>query len=78
MIHPRKGLQEKDKKVAQSNSKLIGKNKYKFNVKEMLSKGRFFGLNKTAENKIMEGLPKGNDEFYINHTPSTNVFTVPK
>ena len=48
----------------------------------MLNKGLLFYLNKTTEDqimdKIMEGLTKDNDEFYINHTPGTNVFTVCK
>ena len=82
LIHPRKRLQEKATKIAQNNSKLIGKNKYKFNVKEMLNKGQLFDLNKTTKDQIMdkiiEGLPKDNDDNYINHTPGTNVFTVRK
>ena len=81
-IHSRKRLQEKATKIAQNNSKLIAKNKYKFNVKELLNKGQLFDLNKTTEDqimdKIMEGLPKDNDEFYINHTLGTNVFKVRK
>ena len=78
LIHPRKRLQEKATKIAQNNSKLIGKNKYEFNVKEILNKGQLFYLNKTTEDQIMEGLLKGSDEFYINHASGTNAFTVGK
>ena len=53
LIHPRKRLQEKATKIAQNSSKLVGKNKYKFNVKEMLNKGQLFDLNKTTENQII-------------------------
>ena len=28
--------------------------------------------------KIIEGLPKGKDEFYIEHKPSTNIFALRK
>ena len=28
--------------------------------------------------KIIEGLPKDNDEFYIEHKPGTNAFTLRK
>ena len=82
MKHPSQRLQEKAKTIASDNSQSIKKDKYEFNFKKCLTKVRFFYLNKTTEDqimdKIMEGLPKDNDEFYINHTPGTNVFTVRK
>ena len=48
----------------------------------MLNKGQLFDLTKTSEDqivdKIIEGIPKDNDEYYIQHPPRTNVFTVRK
>ena len=48
----------------------------------MLNKGQLFHFTKKTEdpifNKIIEGIRKDNDDYYIQHTPGTNVFTVRK
>ena len=46
----------------------------------MINKPQLFDLNKTTEDqifdKIIEGLPVDNDEFYIKYTAGSPVFTV--
>ena len=44
----------------------------------MLNKPQFFYLNETMENqifeKIIEGIPANNDEYYIEHWEGSSVF----
>ena len=76
--HPRQRLNEKAREIAIGNSGKIKKENYKFDLKNMLNKGQLFDLTKTSEDQILdriiEGIPKDNDEYYVQHTPGTNVF----
>ena len=80
--YPRQRLNEKVREIAIGNSQKIKKENYKFDLKSILNKGQLLDLNKTSEDqifdKIIEGIPKDNDELYIPHTPGTNIFTVRK
>ena len=80
--YPRQRLNEKVREIAIGNSQKIKKENYKFDFKNVLNKGQLFDLTKTSEDqifdKIIEGIPKDNDKFYIPHTPGTNIFTVRK
>ena len=48
----------------------------------MLNKPQVFDLNMTTEDqifdKIIEGLPANNDEYYIKHSDTSQIFTVKK
>ena len=80
--YPRQRLNEKASEIAIGNSGKIRKEKYKFDLKNMLNKGQLFDLTKASEDQILdriiEGIPKDNDEYYVQHTPGTNVFMVRK
>ena len=80
--HPRQRLNENAREIAISNSQKIKKENYKFASISMLNKGQVFGLTKTCKDQIfdkkIEGIPKDNDEFYIQHTLRKNDFTVRK
>ena len=48
----------------------------------MLNKPQSFDLNKTTEDqildKIIEGIPTNNNEYYIEHSEGSSAFTVKK
>ena len=61
---------------------MLKKRSFNFSPKKILNKNLIFNINKTKEgqimDKIIEGLSKDNNEFYIEHKPGTNVFTLRK
>ena len=73
-------INDQQKKLSIENSKTFKKNLYKFDLKTMLNKPQFFYLSQTTEDqifdKIIEGLPADNDEYYIQHCPGLTIFTV--
>ena len=75
-----KKLNDKNLKLAKKNSKLLKKNLYKFDLNTMLNKPQYFDLGMTTEDqifdKIPEGIPANNDEYYIEHSDKSQIFTV--
>ena len=55
---------------------------FNFSPQKILNKDLIFDINKAKEEQIMdkitEDLPKDNNEFYIEHKPGRNVFTLKK
>ena len=64
------------------HSGMLEKGSFNFSPQEIIKKDLTFDMNKTKLEKIMdkiiEGLPKDKDEFYIEYKPSTNIFALRK
>ena len=79
-VKPTKKLNDKNLKVSKKNYSLLKINLHKFDLQTMVNKHQYFDLNKTTEDqifsKIIEGLPKNNEEYYIKHSDGSPVFTV--
>ena len=82
LLYPRQRLQKTIKKIAEENSDMLEKESFNFSPQKIIKKDLVFDIYKTKEKqiieKIIEGLPKDNNEFYIEHQPDTSVFTLRK
>ena len=70
---------EKDEQIAEGNSASLINN-FVFNLKDYLSKPLALNLKKTSEDHVVEKIIKkfsnDNVKYYIQHTKSSNIFTI--
>ena len=80
MVHPRDKMKNKAAKRARDNASALMNEKLVFYPKKILNKTLLFDISKIGEelimDKIMQALPPGNDEFYIEHPKGSNSFTL--
>lgn len=79
MQHPEERLERKMKKITEGSSASLLHN-LEFNPADCINKPLVFNLKKTREDqiieRIIENLPKDNDEYYIEHRKDSNMFMI--
>ena len=73
-------MKEKELEIARSNVSPLMEGKFDFRGKELLTKTLLFDTSRVNEklivDKIIQNLPRGEDELYIVHEPGTNSFSL--
>ena len=79
MQHPEERLERKKKKITEGSSASLLHN-LEFNPPDCINKPLVFNLKKAREDqiieRIIENLPKDNDEYYIEHRKDSNMFMI--
>ena len=79
MQHPEERLERKMKKITEGSSASLLHN-LEFNPPDCINKPLVFNLKKAREDqiieRIIENLPKDNDEYYIEHRKDSNMFMI--
>ena len=78
--HPRNRIKRKEKEFAAENAKLLLNNKFDFSPSKMLNKVLLFDTGRVDDeiimDKIINTLPKYNDDYYIEHPIDLNYFVL--
>ena len=71
---------KKELQIAWDNVSALMEGKFSFRPEKTLNKTIFFDISRVDEetiiDKIIEDLLSTNDEFYVNHEPGTNAFSL--
>ena len=75
-VHPQGRIKRKEKEIIDKNTNLLLKDEFDFSPKKILNKVLLFDTlridDKVVMYKIIEKLPKNNDEYYIEHVIDSN------
>ena len=76
--HPWNRIKRKEKEIAAENTKLLLNNKLDFSPKKILNKVLLFDTSRVYDkiimDKIINALPKDNDDYYTEHPIDSNYF----